>query len=283
MSEPVESLLTANNLSYTISNRDFIIKCLNPDHDDSNPSLRVDRVSGVAHCFACGWKRNLFKHYNIIPPVNSIRLAKLKDKIRDLKLSTLDLNFPEGYVPFNEPIRGISVNTLRYFEAGRTSSVDKLQDRIIFPIREISGRITAFVARHTLSNSNPRYLTYPEHCVLGCYPVKFKEYYTSIVLVEGIFDMLNLFDKGLRNVVCTFGTQTLKNNTLEKLLHYRSQGITKIYILYDGDDAGKAAAKELQPLIESVNYAVEIIDLPDDMDPGDLTTEYVQQIKNYIS
>ena len=59
MSDPVLDLINKNSLAFSVSGRDYLIKCLNPDHEDSNPSFRVDKVSGVAHCFSCGFKTNL--------------------------------------------------------------------------------------------------------------------------------------------------------------------------------------------------------------------------------
>ena len=38
----VIELLNKQHIVYTVSGQDFQIKCLNPDHDDRNPSLRVD-------------------------------------------------------------------------------------------------------------------------------------------------------------------------------------------------------------------------------------------------
>ena len=77
----VEALLNEKGISFTSSGRDYLIKCLNPEHDDSNPSLRVDKVNGVAHCFSCGWRRSLFKHFGIIS-TGSVRIARLKEKIK---------------------------------------------------------------------------------------------------------------------------------------------------------------------------------------------------------
>ena len=107
------------------------------------------------------------------------------------------------------------------------------------------------------------------------FPANFKERYSSIILVEGIFDMLNLYDKGLHNVVCTFGTSRLFNDTVDKLLSYKVIGIEKVFILYDGDEPGKQAAIKIKPLIEEAGFIVEIIHLEDDTDPGDLDQEYV--------
>lgn len=278
----VEELLREKGLLFTSSGRDYLIKCLNPDHEDSSPSLRIDKISGVAHCFACGWRRNLFKHYGAIPPVNSIKLSKLKDKIKELKLTFLDLQMPDDVIPYTQAFRGISVSTLKKFEAFYTFSVEKLADRIVFPIRDITGKITSFNARHTLSDANPRYIFYPEHSVVGCYPVILENQYSSIVIVEGIMDMLNMYDKGVHNAVCVFGTHSLKNNIQQKLLPYKTQGIRKIFILFDGDAAGSKAAIELKPLIEEQDFIVEIIDLPEGVDPGDLDAASVMQIKEYI-
>jgi DNA primase len=279
----VEALLNEKGIPFTSSGRDYLIKCLNPEHDDSNPSLRVDKVNGVAHCFACGWKRNLFKHFGVITDNSSIRIAKLKEKIKELKVSMQEVVFPDGATPYTQPFRGISSATLKYFEAFYTHSIEKLEDRIIFPLRDVTGKISAFVGRHIMSDANPRYVNYPSGVTLTTYPVKLEGIFTSMVIVEGIFDMLNCYDKGMRNVVSVFGTQSLKAGIHAKLMPYKVQGISKIFILFDGDKAGREAAHELKPLIEEQGFEVEIINLPDDIDPGVLSDEEVASIKEYTS
>ena len=104
-----------------------------------------------------------------------------------------------------------------------------------------------------------------------------------MVIVEGIFDMLNLYDKGLENVVCAFGTNTLQNETKQKLLPFKAQGITHVYLLFDGDEAGRKAAQTLKPVIEQEGFIVEIINLPDDTDPGELDEEDVRGLAEYIT
>jgi hypothetical protein len=44
MSDPILELLQKNGLGYSVSGRDYLIKCLNPEHEDNNPSFRIDRV-----------------------------------------------------------------------------------------------------------------------------------------------------------------------------------------------------------------------------------------------
>jgi DNA primase len=283
MSDPVLDLINKNNLAFTVSGRDYLIKCLNPDHEDSNPSFRVDKVNGVAHCFSCGFKTNLFKYYGVFTNPIPIKIAALKEKLQLLLTGNNGLELPIGHTPYIKSFRSISPKTLKYFGAFYTNQVEKLQDRIVFPIKDITSKIVVFVGRHTLSNGNPRYINYPSGVKMPVFPTYLPSGYESMVLVEGIFDMLNLYDKGLENVVCTFGTNTLQNDIGTKLLPFKAQGITHIYILFDGDDAGAQAAKTLKPIIEQEGFIVEIITLPDNTDPGELDQFDVKSIAEYIT
>lgn len=283
MSDPVLDLINKNSLAFSVSGRDYLIKCLNPDHEDSNPSFRVDKVSGVAHCFSCGFKTNLFKYYGVFTNPIPIKIAKLKEKLAELKMGSLGLDLPTGHTPYTKQFRGVRPQTLKQFGAFYTNQVEKLQDRIIFPVKDITGKIVVFVARHTLSNGNPRYINYPSGVTMPVFPAHLPSGYQSMVIVEGVFDMLNLYDKGLENVICAFGTNTLQNETAQKLLPFKAQGVTHIYILFDGDDAGAQAAKNIKPLIEQEGFIVEIITLPDGTDPGELDQFDVKSIAEYIT
>lgn len=283
MSDPVLELLQKNNLGYQVSGRDYLIKCLNPEHDDSNPSFRVDKVNGVAHCFSCGFKTNIFKFFGVFTNPVPIKIQALKEKLSQLKTSGIGLELPQGHTPWTKTFRGISAQTLKQFQAFYTQQVEKLQDRIVFPVYDITGRTVVYVARHTMSQGNPRYINYPSGVKMPVLPSYLPSGYTSLVLVEGVFDLLNLYDKGLENVVCAFGTNTLQHDTKTKLLPFKAQGITHVYLLFDGDEAGRKASLLLKPLIEAEGFVTEIINLPDDTDPGELDTEDVRSIREYIT
>lgn len=283
MSDPVLELIQKNGLAYTVSGRDYLIKCLNPEHPDSNPSFRVDRVTGVSHCFACGFKTNLFKYYGVFTNPVPMKIAKLKEKLAEIRAFSHNLEVPSGATPYTKTFRGISAKTLQYFGAFYTHQVEKLADRIIFPITDVTGRTVVYVGRHTLSNGNPRYLNYPSGVQIPLFPAQLPEPGKSLVIVEGIFDMLNLFDKGLTNVTCAFGTNTLQNNTAQKLLPFKAQGVTHIYLMFDGDEAGEKAMFTLKPLIEDCGFIVENINLPDGVDPGELSQEDVDSTREYIT
>ena len=280
--DPVLDLLQKHGVQFRVSGKDYVAKCFNPDHDDSNPSFRIDKTTGIAHCFSCGFKTNIFKHFGVLTNNTGVKVAKLKNKLKDLYINYNGVDFPHTKIPFTKSFRGISVQTLREFEAFYSNGSEDVADRIWFQIKDIRNRTVVYVGRHTMSSGNPRYLNYPTGATMPVYPESLKTPATSIVLVEGIFDMLNCWDKGLHNVVCTFGTSTLYKEAAVKLLPFKTQGVQKIYLMFDGDDAGREAMQKLKPILEEAEYQVEIIQLEDDSDPGDLSHEYVESIKEYI-
>lgn len=282
MSDPVLELIQKNGLEYKSSGRDYLIKCLNPEHPDADPSFRVDRISGVAHCFSCGFKTNIFKFYGVFTNPVPIKIAKLKEKLGELKTMNMGQELPAGATPYTKSFRGVSAATLKHFEAFYTMQVEKLMDRIIFPVKDITGKTQVYVARHMLSNGNPRYVNYPRGVTMPLFPPMVPQGYRSLVIVEGIFDMLNLYDKGLENVSCAFGTNTLQSDTKLKLMPFKAQGITHIYLMFDGDEAGEKAAKTMKPLLEDCEFIVEIITLADGTDPGEMGQEDVSSIIEYI-
>jgi DNA primase len=43
--------------------------------------------------------------------------------------------------------------------------------------------------------------------------------------------------------------------------------------MFDGDKAGSVAAQKLEVLLNENNFNAEVIELPESMDPGDLTEQ----------
>lgn len=279
----VEDLLKNKNLEFRPSGNDFLVECLSPDHEDSNPSMRIDRITGVFHCLSCGFGGNIYKYFDVNVSLIDNKALLLKSKIR--KLYTPEVPFPAGFEPVLKVFRDISVETLKHFEAFKHGD---FEDRIVFPIRDDSDKVVGFQARHIYSDADPKYIFYPKDMKVDLFPYKAKPINNSIILVEGFFDMLNLFDKGLTNVVTTFGTgfgQTKKHRTqqqnIERLLNFKLRGVSKIYIMYDGDKAGREATKNLISYLEN-EFMVEEIELEDDIDPGALTIEDVLLLKKML-
>ena len=271
-----EEVLSERSVQFSSQGADLVVKCLNPEHEDGSPSMRIDKITGAFHCFSCGFKGSIFKHFGLVNDLKDVRIQSIKKKIS--KLLAADISMPIGSVPFTEPFRDISVETLNRFEAFTHRD---FEHRIVFPIRDILGEIIKFIGRHMHSNVNPKYILTPPKVSPPLFPSKPKMLQGSIILVEGIFDMLNLQDKGLSNAVCAFGTQTLLKSWEEKLDPFKLLGLNKVYILFDGDAAGQVAAKKLDKEINK-EYLTEIINLPEGVDPGDLSEEDVLALKELV-
>jgi DNA primase len=281
----VEDVLIDKGIGYIPSGKDVVVKCLNPEHEDRSPSLRIDKLTGMMHCFSCGFAGNLFHHFNLVVNLTDADIIRLKEKIRSLSKDKLVI--PVSAEPYTKSYRGIAAATLRDFEAFTLMNKD-FEGRIVFPIRDIQEDIVCFIGRYINSKVDPKYIVKPEDTKLPLFPAKPEIIQNSIILVEGIFDAINLHDKGLPNAVCTFGTSfgSVKKykkvqKNIERLNMYKLQGVTKIFIMYDGDKAGREAAKQLNSNLEK-HFVSEIINLPEGMDPGSLNREEVAALKELV-
>lgn len=278
----VEEVLNKHKISFIPSGRDFLIKCLNPDHQDSNPSLRVDRVTGVFHCFACSFKGNIFNRFGVEQSQLSVARNKLKKKLEKLTMERVGLQIPEDALYFEDDYRNISSETYKHFKA--FTYEDDFPNRLVFPIYDITGKINNFCTRSfdPMEKRN-RYRFYPPSASTPLFPMNAKPKYSMIILVEGMFDLLNLFDKGITNVMTAFGTQTVTEDKLDLL---RMLGVHEIHLLFDGDEPGQKAAEKVKSLAESRGFLVVNTDLRDfygeGVDPGSLTAKQIKKLKDTI-
>jgi len=273
----VEDLLKSKDIPYLPRGKDYEVTCLNPDHPDRNPSMRIDQVTGIFNCFSCGFKGNLFTHYG--EKVNKMEMKRqlLKKKIDEVRSESVGLQMPEGYSPYIGNWRNIKAETYREFEAFIHAGKD-FTGRICFPVRDRSGRIVAFQSR-TTGDQQPKYLNTPPGAKMPLFPVV-EPIQGSIILVEGIFDVINLHDKGLTNAVCCFG---VKNVTEEKLQVLSVAGVDSIDIFLDNDEAGQTGANRIRELCESIGLNTRNIAFGDKaMDAGALAKPQVDKLKSKL-
>jgi hypothetical protein len=43
----VDEILHKHKIVYRNQGADYVVACLNPEHDDSNPSMRIDKITGI--------------------------------------------------------------------------------------------------------------------------------------------------------------------------------------------------------------------------------------------
>ncbi len=281
-----EELLNQKNIVFRYSGGDLLIHCLSPEHIDNNPSLRIDKITGKFNCFSCGFSGNIFKHFNIEQNLLDIRVQGIKDKIH--KLNKVVLNKPLSALPFRENYRNIKPETFKRFDAFTDQNDEDFKGRVVFPLFDIYGETVLFHSRYIHSELKPKYFNKPSHTELPLFPSIPDEIINgSIILVEGFFDMLNLWDKGLKNVVCIFGSNIVSKRDrgyakiISRFAQYRLQGVNKLVLLLDGDDAGIRGMDKLEKALSS-NYIIQKVNLADGLDPGDMTQKDITALRKYL-
>lgn len=273
----VEEVLRSRGIDFRPSGKDYVIRCLNPEHEDRNPSLRIDRTTGIFNCLSCGYSGNLFNHYGEKPNGLQMRRDRLTSLISAKIVETSGLEIPSNAVPFEQDWRGISAETYKKFEAFQHNNPEFI-GRVVFPVRNITGKISAFCGRHQ-GQVDPKYLFHPAGAQLPLFPYTVKPIQGRVILVEGIMDMLNLHDKGLTNAICAFGVNKV---SVDKLNILKIRGVYGIDIFFDNDDAGQNGATKLKELLEREEFASYNISLTNIKDPGEMTALQVIKLKEKL-
>ena len=146
---------------------------------------------------------------------------------------------------------------------------DLFRNRLIFTIANVHGQPIGFGGR-VLDNSLPKYINSPESPVYLKSEVLFgidlarqsMREQRSAIIVEGYFDHLALYRSGIKNVVATCGTALTKGHLLV-LRRYAD----KLYLLFDGDSAGKKATFRAMELLLAEQVPCHVIELPAGDDP----------------
>ncbi|CAN2047921.1 DNA primase [Candidatus Magnetomoraceae bacterium gMMP-1] len=146
---------------------------------------------------------------------------------------------------------------------------DRFRDRIIFPIKDISGRVIGFGGR-VMNDSLPKYLNSPEtpvydksRSLYGLYQSKSKcRQLKTVYIVEGYFDLLALYSQGIENAAASLGT-ALTRQHIRVLKGYASEMI----LVYDSDEAGINAARRSLEVFTKEKVDARILILPKGHDP----------------
>ncbi|MGC8605769.1 MAG: DNA primase, partial [Desulfomonilaceae bacterium] len=137
----------------------------------------------------------------------------------------------------------VSAGLLRQKPNG--GNYDYFRNRIMIPIRSLSGDIIAFGGR-ALGDADPKYLNSPESPVFRKKNILFgldtaKDAIKKngfIILVEGYFDQISLRIRGIENVVAPLGTSLTSEHA--KLVKRFTE---RVVTIFDGDEAGLRAVK----------------------------------------
>lgn len=185
---------------------------------------------------------------------------------------------------------------------------DALRDRLVFPIRDVRGRVVGFGGRALQDDQMPKYLNSPQTPLfdksrtlyaidLAKDTIRTQE---RAVLVEGYMDAIAAHQAGYSNVVASLGTALTSEQV--KLLNRFSPNVT---LALDADIAGQRAAergldvvmnlqrevrrarweraKQGQGKANDVEGEIRILTLPDGLDPDDLFRKDPQQWERLVA
>ena len=152
---------------------------------------------------------------------------------------------------------------------------DRLRGRLIFPIRDVRGRVVGFGGRAVGSDQEPKYLNTPETRVfrkrevlygypdaLG--PIRADE---RAVVVEGYTDRIALHRAGVECAVATCGTALTPDHVRD--LRRRTR---EVVLLFDGDAAGQRALVKALEILLPDGLRVRAVELPAGDDPDSFYT-----------
>ncbi|MCP4575453.1 MAG: DNA primase [Deltaproteobacteria bacterium] len=154
---------------------------------------------------------------------------------------------------------------------------DLFRERVMYPIMDLTQkqRVIGFGGR-VLDDTLPKYVNTPETplfhkgtCLYGFSAARKAIRETGrAVVVEGYMDCLALRKHGLKEVVATLGT-ALSETPVRKL-----KGIGKeAVVVFDADEAGKAAALRTLPIFLNERLSARAVILPKGHDPDSFVND----------
>jgi DNA primase len=249
---------------------------------------REERLVALMDAAAGFYVRQLREH-----PLGEMARAELER--RSISMETADA-FRLGYAPhgWDSLARWLREHEWSAAEAeevgllaprrGGDGHYDRFRHRLLFPITDTNGRIVAFSGRvldpppdEPLSDrmEGAKYVNSPEGPLYKKGEVLFGLHEGRVavrregwcLLCEGNFDLLALHQAGFQNSAAPMGTALTEAQA--KLLRRFAD---RIVLLFDGDRAGRKAARGAWPVLSAAGLAARVVTLP----PGDDPDSYIR-------
>ena len=148
--------------------------------------------------------------------------------------------------------------------------VDRFRGRLMIPICRDTGPVLAFGARALDADQQPKYLNSPETAIYSkgrtLYGLNLSKAHIRrlgyAVLVEGYFDLAQLFQAGVLPVVASSGTALTSQQA-----HLLRRFTSRVILSFDPDAAGQGAAARSCELLVAEGFEVNVAVLPPGDDP----------------
>ncbi len=156
-------------------------------------------------------------------------------------------------------------------DPAKKKTFDRFKARVLFPIHSMSGRVLGFGGRILTNDKRAaKYLNSPESAIYHKSKVLYGIYHAkqaiakedNCYLVEGYTDVIQLYQRGIHNVVSSSGTALTPEQI--RLINRLTKNIT---VLFDGDAAGLRASLRGIDLILEQGMNVKVCTFPEGEDP----------------
>lgn len=265
---------------------------------EGRETFHVNTAEQVFHCFSCqaggsvldlvmaiercglreaagrisSWNAALAGKVEPWSPPVKVTVTKKREFTAALpfRLRGVDLHHP--YLR----MRGIDQTTAAEFGIGFYDGPGLMHNRLVIPIGNQVGELVGYCGR-ALDGGEPRYRfppRFPKSQFLFNFHRAVATNSPQVIVVEGFFDCLRVHQAGFPSVVAIMGS-ALSEQQQWILVHT----FGRIRLLLDGDAAGRRAsaliAMQLAP-----HAPVDVIQLPDAIQPDQLTANQIGEILN---
>ena len=226
----------------------------------------------------CYQELNSKKNSEILEYLQKRKIGKKEIDFFKIGYSTNNNNFYEDLKKeFDE--KKINSSGIFFFDENKKKYIDRFKNRIIFPVKNLSGSVFALGGRTILKSTFAKYINSPETEFYkkghNLYNIDNAKKNTNkndeVFIVEGYMDVINLHKFGIQNVVANLGTAMT-----EKQMNLIWRFFKNPIICLDGDASGRKAAlraaERLFPLMKP-DFNIYFLTLPENFDPD----SYVNQ------
>jgi len=182
------------------------------------------------------------------------------------------------------PAQGVRAGLL--VERNGGGHYDRFRGRLMFPIRDVRGRVVGFGGRALGADQEPKYLNTAETPVFHKsslfygFPAALEPMRRSErgVVVEGYFDQIAMCRAGIDESVATCGTALTESHASNLRRRTRT-----VVLLFDGDEPGQKAMEKALTLLLPQGLRVRAVLLPEGDDPDTyLQREGVEALKSLV-
>jgi len=162
---------------------------------------------------------------------------------------------------------------LALFSDNTKQHFDRFRQRLMIPIFNLTSRPIAFGGRTLKKGEQAKYINSPETPLYSkgnvLYGLNFSRDYirerNAVIVVEGYFDFISLWQAGVHNIVASSGTAFTAQQA--RLL---ARFAEDVYLFFDADSAGQNAALRSVDALFDAGLEVKVVMAPTGHDPDSI-------------